>query len=353
MAEHATNESVLGGASEVQWCRAVLPRVSRTFALSIEALPETLREAVRIAYLLCRIVDTVEDQADLRPADRVELFDTFDAILDDDELADTGFDLVARRVGLDADGAEGELCQRASIVFRRFRNLPGGQRDAIRPHVAEMSVGMREFARRAEEAGKLRLEDVADLERYCYYVAGTVGRLLTALFEIEIPNLGPSTTLAARERAVSFGLGLQMVNIVKDVAADHVRGDCFLPLSLAAARGVSVDDLFVPSNRPSGLGVVRDVCKIARAHLVRAREYTLLWPVAAGRSIRMFCAVPLALALATLHEVEFGDQALSVGEEPKISRGAVLAIFAEAAAAIDDDERLGKLLDRCEQGGYR
>lgn len=39
-------------------------------ALSIEALPQPLREAARVAYLLCRAVDTIEDEARLEPAAR-------------------------------------------------------------------------------------------------------------------------------------------------------------------------------------------------------------------------------------------------------------------------------------------
>ncbi|EQD61224.1 Squalene/phytoene synthase, partial [mine drainage metagenome] len=40
---------------------AILPQVSRTFALTIPALPPMLRRAVANAYLLCRIADTIED----------------------------------------------------------------------------------------------------------------------------------------------------------------------------------------------------------------------------------------------------------------------------------------------------
>ena len=38
-----------------------LPGVSRTFALTIPKLPATLSGVVANAYLLCRIVDTIED----------------------------------------------------------------------------------------------------------------------------------------------------------------------------------------------------------------------------------------------------------------------------------------------------
>jgi len=38
---------------------AILPKVSRTFALTIPQLPPALRDVVANAYLLCRIADTI------------------------------------------------------------------------------------------------------------------------------------------------------------------------------------------------------------------------------------------------------------------------------------------------------
>ena len=43
-------------AADQKLCKDLLPEVSRTFTLSIELLPESMREPVRVAYLLCRIV---------------------------------------------------------------------------------------------------------------------------------------------------------------------------------------------------------------------------------------------------------------------------------------------------------
>ena len=43
----------------------MLETVSRTFALSIRFLPETLREPVALAYLLFRVSDGLEDHAEL------------------------------------------------------------------------------------------------------------------------------------------------------------------------------------------------------------------------------------------------------------------------------------------------
>src|SRR5262245_38580677 len=127
-----------------------------------------------------------------------------------------------------------------------------------------MSQGMREYSARADaSACGLRLTDLNDLERYCYYVAGTVGGLLTSLFLPEVPEdagwplrMAPAEREAfLRDRAKSFGLGLQLVNIVKDVASDLERGDCFLPEALAEAHGVPLDRLLDPAYRKNGLAV--------------------------------------------------------------------------------------------------
>jgi farnesyl-diphosphate farnesyltransferase len=56
------------------FCRRALPEVSRTFALNIPVLPAPLDLVVTIAYLLCRIADTLEDEAVGQVSERAELF---------------------------------------------------------------------------------------------------------------------------------------------------------------------------------------------------------------------------------------------------------------------------------------
>ncbi len=336
---------------DTEFCSTILPRVSRTFALSIEALPDFLRAAVRSAYLLCRVVDSIEDEPTLGDAQRNELFDIFDRLLDDGTDA-AEIELACARAFVGGAGADGELCRGAGAVFRTFRALPPSQRDAIRPHVLEMSGGMRSYCARGIAS---RLSDLADLERYCYFVAGTVGNLLTMLFEEAASGLSEELHSALRERAVSFGIGLQMVNVVKDAATDfRERGVCFLPLDLAREHGLEVGRLLDPAMREAGLAVVRAVCARAREHLRRAEEYIALWPVSgrgghAGRSVRLFCLVPLALAQATLRTVEQGDDTLRAGAEPKVSRTTVARIVAEAPGAAASNRALATLLGRCRE----
>src|SRR3954466_15796134 len=70
--------------TEADWafCEQALLDVSRTFSKPIELLPKPLRVALTCGYLLCRVVDTVEDHAQLDAHERDALFTAFIAVLD-------------------------------------------------------------------------------------------------------------------------------------------------------------------------------------------------------------------------------------------------------------------------------
>ncbi len=349
----------LASPADREFCAATLPGVSRTFALSIQALPADLRDAICVAYLLCRVVDTVEDDRRKTPQVRGALFDMFDRVLSEAREGDgssaVDFEEAARAAELGVTDHEKTLCHGAGSVFRTFASLPDPQREAIFPSVLEMSRGMRSYSERADREGGLKLRDLEDLEKYCYYVAGTVGELLTALFALSTP-VDEATRAAVDERAVSFGLGLQLVNILKDVAEDALRGDCFLPQKQAAEHGLELASIMAPSERSKGLALLRSVSARARQHLDNAEEYTLLWPSVAGE-IRLFCTVPLALALATLREVELGDDALLPNRAPTVTRALVMKVFEDAVTATrsgleqaQSDRALRTLFDRSRTG---
>ena len=115
---------------DLELARRLLPEVSRTFAPSIELLPEGLRDAVRTGYLLCRIVDTIEDEPGLTYAARSALFDAFDRAMADDTASVARLEHLSDLL-VQAPGAELELAVNAGAVFRLFRSLPDAQRAAI------------------------------------------------------------------------------------------------------------------------------------------------------------------------------------------------------------------------------
>ena len=78
----------------------------------------------------------------------------------------------------------------------------------------EMAEGMCDFLRRS-------IRTLKDLNDYCYYVAGTVGIYLTNLLRLKGNNITDKAFQRLEENAVSFGLFLQKLNIIRDFVEDN------------------------------------------------------------------------------------------------------------------------------------
>src|SRR6476659_7719251 len=99
------------------FCREILPAVSRTFALSIRLLPGDLGAAVRDAYLLCRIADTVEDAPGLNALEKASLLDALAVCFDDPALVAK---FTARAAGVTGDAAHIRLINNSDLVFTAY-----------------------------------------------------------------------------------------------------------------------------------------------------------------------------------------------------------------------------------------
>ena len=76
------NFSIENPSADLAYQKAILNSVSRTFALTIPLLPFPIEKVVGNTYLLCRIIDTIEDAAELTPASKQDLSQLFlDAVL--------------------------------------------------------------------------------------------------------------------------------------------------------------------------------------------------------------------------------------------------------------------------------
>lgn len=83
-----------------------------------------------------------------------------------------------------------------------------------------------------------RVEDFEALRAYCYRVAAAVG-----LATLPILNDGVPPTDAMRAAAIDLGLGMQLVNILRDVAEDLERDRIYLPADEMGRFGVDEVDL--------------------------------------------------------------------------------------------------------------
>lgn len=301
-------------ADELALQERLLPGVSRTFALTIPELPGQLRTAVTNAYLLCRIADTIEDDASLEPAQKQAFHDAFVAVIEGDRPP---AELVRELVPL-LDGStppeEVELVRELPAIVRVTESLPELSRRAVRRCLRIMCSGMPGFQRQASPRGLPSLED---LERYCYYVAGVVGEMLTDLF-CEHNREASRRRPELMRLAVAFGQGLQMTNILKDFWEDRKRCACWLPRAVFEEAGMDLADADAPHHRQRFSQAMGRLVGIAHACLRDAVAYVCLIP-RSETGIRRFCLWAIGLAVLTLRNVRSRPHYRS-GADVKVSR---------------------------------
>ena len=303
------------------YCQEILPKVSRTFALCIPLLPDALGHTTLLAYLLCRVADTIEDAVSLAPSTKATLLDAWSRSLDDD-----GWTAATITAAFPEPASDEErLVSNADIVLREFRRLPEAQQRAVRPWVREMCSGMAEFVQRPPGG----LVTVEDLDRYTYYVAGTVGHLLTRLFRLydQRPSVERYERLEAL--ATSFGRGLQLTNIIKDVADDRRRGFSFVPRQLCQLAGIRPEDLQDEKHRAEARRVLLTLIEKAKRHLTDALAYSTALPRRLY-GVRLFCLTSLYFAVRTLRLAERDRRLLDPEHKVKITRAEVYRTLAVA-----------------------
>jgi farnesyl-diphosphate farnesyltransferase len=289
----------------------ILPLVSRSFAMVIRWLPRGLDDAVMVSYLLCRIADTLEDSVRDVAEKRRQLA----------RFADT-LDEGRPEIPLDAFPAT-YLClmTKTDDVLASYRALPPAARAIIRARVREMCEGMSKWCDR-------EIVTLKDQNEYCYYVAGLVGLMLTDLFHA-YGHVSDRDKAQLTPLAVDFGLALQKVNILRDLREDLTEDRCYWPTETMAKHGLRPETILKPENVTAALAVMDDMVDEHWEYLETALRYLMLLPMSQLR-LRIFCAIPLFMAVATVRRCE-GNPAVFQGPRPvKIPRRQARAILVKS-----------------------
>lgn len=309
------------------YCRHILPKVSRTFALNINILTGDLHQAVLSGYLMCRIADTFEDSSFLSTPTKTDGLNYFLQLLD---LKDSPKEYYERLyepfASQDALHPYHQLIQNSHHVFTLYFHLSLAYQESIRTCLQDMCKGMIETLEKEDSNDKHTIITMNDLEQYCYYVAGTVGELLTKLFAIHCRDINASLQKNMQSKEVAFGQGLQLTNIIKDAAKDIKRGTCYIPLEVANRQGLALDDFFKTPHQDQALLALNELILKTVEYLDEALRYTLMLPRKAMR-IRLFCLWPLLFAIETL-SVAYNNRNLVTGQKPiKISRRTISLVM--------------------------
>lgn len=294
---------------DIAYQKAILGSVSRTFALTIPLLPPPIEIVVGNTYLLCRIVDTIEDAAEISPTEKQGLSKLFlDAVLGtipEESFVIPCLEALKGYSNMD----ELDLIAHTPTILSILRTFPNQEQAAISRCVAIMSEGMSHFHLRQTPAG---LQDLAEFEQYCYVVAGVVGELLTTIFSHHSPEF--AQRIHGKEAlALAFGQALQMTNILKDSPEDHARGVSWKPTQMSQS----------------------ELLKIAYEKLQDSLHYITLIPKKEV-GMRRFCFLAFGLAVMTLEKIaasqEFSDKTVV-----KLSRKTVWLFYGFTKFAANND----------------
>jgi phytoene/squalene synthetase len=275
-----------------------LDAVSRSFAFCIPQLEQPFRERVALSYLLFRVLDTVEDAPFADREEQQRLFERFRRLLRERPAKGAAAEL-ARAFPARLTPAESGLFEVADVLVEDGWELPEEARGILFGALDRMAQGMAAYARRGPA---LRLVDLEDVCRYCCFVAGVVGELLTRLWALG-GGSAPSMLSAYR-----FGLFLQKVNILKDRREDEAAGRFLVPDREA----------LLASLREDGRGALEYLTSLPRAE----------------RGYRTFCAWSLMLGATSLSQLD---------APPQSRRAETMALLGRTAEIVQDDAALTNL----------
>ncbi len=322
---------------DVAYQNEILQHVSRTFALTIPQLPGKLSEVVANAYLLCRIADTIEDDKSMSAGQKRDYAERFIDVVKGPEDAEAFAGALFPLLSPTATEAEHDLIANTAPVIRLTHSFNGRQRAALEQCVSIMAEGMARYQDTETLEG---MADLDDMGQYCYYVAGVVGEMLTELFCDYSPDIDAHRD-ELMQLARSFGQGLQMTNILKDIWEDHARGACWLPRDIFDKHGVDIRHK-TPGNTANGFNdALIELLGVAHAHVYNALRYTLIIPTQ-EKGLRRFCLWALGMAVLTLEKIRKNPE-FTQGQQVKISRRSVKVTIFLTSLFVGQDRILNYL----------
>lgn len=300
---------------DLAFCYTILNNVSRSFAVVIQQLPNPLRDAICVFYLVLRGLDTVEDDMSIPVKEKLPMLLDFHNMIFDRE-----FNMSC------GTGHYKDLMAQFGTVVNAFLELDEPFKVAITDATKKMGAGMAEFIEK-------EVKTIADYDKYCHYVAGLVG--------IGLSNLFASSGLESEEFTMMddlsnhMGLFLQKTNIIRDYLEDIMEEPAprmFWPRAIWGKYASQLEDFKDPANSVKAVECLNNMILDALRHLPYCIKYMahIRTP-----SVFRFAGIPQIMAIGTL--------ALCYNN-PTVFSGVVKMRRGETARVFDSCSNLGDLL---------
>lgn len=318
-------------SSKHELLRDLLKQVSRLFYTTLVVVPANVRDQVGLAYLFARAADTIADTELIDRSRRLNFLHRFREQFLGEQLDWAQIHTIQQAVGpLQQVSAERTLLERLDECFRLLPACSLDDRRRIQRVMTTLTQGM-EMDLTTFPGGSVAdltaLKTFEDLDRYTYHVAGCVGEFWTGLMCAHRKALANWNIHQMSEVGVRFGKGLQLTNIVKDIAHDLQKGRCYIPDMMLDEAGLKPRDLLQQSNLPRFRPVLCKLIRLAVEHLDQGWLYTMAIPRYETR-LRLACMWPILSAGESLKLVMNSPDLLNPAVKVKIPRSKVYQIIA-------------------------
>lgn len=304
----------------------LLNLVSRSFALCIPMLPEKVKGNVANFYLLCRYADSIEDSNLSREQKDAYLNEYISCVKKE---SNSGIKILNGKVlPFVISKNDKKMIKVFDKVIEEFSGFDEKTRKISKKWLSSMCRGMQKYS-------KKEVDNFRDLNNYCYFVAGTVGMYLTDIFTYKFELEKERVEL--QKRAKDFGLLLQKVNIIRDFSKDHNEGRVFWPKKLFRKHNLEVNGVFDKKNEIQRKMILKEMVSNAQTNIKNAVEYIELLPKN-ETGLKVFCAIPLCMALPTLLKCEDNEKIFEYGEKVKIDRIETIQIVDSIKKNISNED---------------
>jgi farnesyl-diphosphate farnesyltransferase len=209
---------------------SILASVSRSFYLSIRLLPKKLRDPVSLSYLLARASDTIADTTEVPIDLRTEKLKLLARGIQGEALGDAIVDLSATLPPLQKNKAERALIESLQPCLDWLEQSDVLDREEVRAVLDQINRGqILDLERFRNPKQIVALQTSAELDEYTYLVAGSVGEFWTRLCFRHLPKFTARSEDEMLGMAKRYGMGLQLINILRDAGADLRAGRCYFP----------------------------------------------------------------------------------------------------------------------------